>query len=151
MSPIGRGSGASQLAAWWLSTYATRMGPLDLRLLGQCFGMAAGLSAVTDAAQDNPRPQLPATADELRSHRENRRLLPGVTIPESIEITADFDQAIAAADLCVGGVPTVHMRSALAPLAGRYPTAIPWLSLAKGVALPVSASASQCEQLFPAA
>jgi glycerol-3-phosphate dehydrogenase (NAD(P)+) len=75
----------------------------------------------------------PATAEELRAHRENRRLLPGVTIPDAVEITADFKRAIDAADLCVGAVPTVHMRSALAPLAGRYPNALPWLSLAKGV------------------
>jgi glycerol-3-phosphate dehydrogenase (NAD(P)+) len=74
-----------------------------------------------------------ATADELRTHRENRRLLPGIAIPDSVEITADFDQAVVAADLCVGAVPTVHMRGALAPLAGRYPAKIPWLSLAKGV------------------
>jgi glycerol-3-phosphate dehydrogenase (NAD(P)+) len=75
----------------------------------------------------------PATADELLATRENRRLLPGVPIPDAVEITADFDQAVAAADLCVGAVPTVYMRAALAPVAGRYPTAVPWLSLAKGV------------------
>jgi glycerol-3-phosphate dehydrogenase (NAD(P)+) len=50
-----------------------------------------------------------------------------------VDITADFEQALVGADLCVGAVPTVHMRGALAPLAGRYPTTVPWLSLAKGV------------------
>ncbi|HTK75401.1 MAG TPA: NAD(P)H-dependent glycerol-3-phosphate dehydrogenase [Gemmataceae bacterium] len=75
----------------------------------------------------------PTTADELRSHRENRPLLPGVTIPDSVEITADFDRAVAAADVCVGAVPTVHMRSAFTPFAGKYPATVPWLSLAKGV------------------
>ena len=32
---------AERLAAWWLSTYVTRMGPLYPRMLGQRFGMAA--------------------------------------------------------------------------------------------------------------
>ena len=39
-------AGARRLAAWWLSTYATRMGPLYPRMLGERFGMAAGLDAV---------------------------------------------------------------------------------------------------------
>src|SRR5262245_32434755 len=75
----------------------------------------------------------PGTADELRTRRENRRLLPGVTIPDSVDITAEFHQAVAAADICVGAVPTVHMRAAFAPFAGGYPAGVPWLSLAKGV------------------
>jgi alkanesulfonate monooxygenase SsuD/methylene tetrahydromethanopterin reductase-like flavin-dependent oxidoreductase (luciferase family) len=52
-----------RLAAWWLSTYATRMGPLYPRMLGRRFGMAAGLEAVIAAAGD--RPDLPAVADDL--------------------------------------------------------------------------------------
>jgi glycerol-3-phosphate dehydrogenase (NAD(P)+) len=75
----------------------------------------------------------PASAAELLAHRENRRLLPGVTIPDAVEITPDFDRAVAGADLCVGAVPTVHLRGTLAPLAGRYPARVPWVSLAKGV------------------
>jgi alkanesulfonate monooxygenase SsuD/methylene tetrahydromethanopterin reductase-like flavin-dependent oxidoreductase (luciferase family) len=52
---------ARRLAAWWLSTYATRMGPLYPRMLGQRFGMAAGVDAVV-AADDG---ELPAAAEEL--------------------------------------------------------------------------------------
>jgi glycerol-3-phosphate dehydrogenase (NAD(P)+) len=70
---------------------------------------------------------------ELRACRENRRLLPGVPIPEAVEITADFERAVAGADLCVGAVPTVYTRSTFAPWAGRLPSDVPWLSLAKGV------------------
>jgi alkanesulfonate monooxygenase SsuD/methylene tetrahydromethanopterin reductase-like flavin-dependent oxidoreductase (luciferase family) len=51
---------ARQLAAWWLTTYATRMGPIYPRLLGERFGMGAALAAVVDAA-----PELPAEAEEL--------------------------------------------------------------------------------------
>jgi alkanesulfonate monooxygenase SsuD/methylene tetrahydromethanopterin reductase-like flavin-dependent oxidoreductase (luciferase family) len=51
---------ARRLAAWWLSTYCTRMGPLYPRMLGERFGMAAGVEAVIEATDD-----LPAAADDL--------------------------------------------------------------------------------------
>ena len=56
---------ARRLAAWWLSTYVTRMGPLYPRMLGERFGMAAGVDAVVEAAQGSREPELPAAAEEL--------------------------------------------------------------------------------------
>jgi alkanesulfonate monooxygenase SsuD/methylene tetrahydromethanopterin reductase-like flavin-dependent oxidoreductase (luciferase family) len=56
---------ARQLAAWWLSTYLTRMGPLYPRMLGERFGMSAAVKAVRDAADGNAPPELPASAEEL--------------------------------------------------------------------------------------
>jgi alkanesulfonate monooxygenase SsuD/methylene tetrahydromethanopterin reductase-like flavin-dependent oxidoreductase (luciferase family) len=58
-------STARRLAAWWLATYATRMGPLYPRMLGERFGMSAALDAVVDAAQLERAPDLPAAAEEL--------------------------------------------------------------------------------------
>jgi alkanesulfonate monooxygenase SsuD/methylene tetrahydromethanopterin reductase-like flavin-dependent oxidoreductase (luciferase family) len=55
---------ARRLAAWWLATYATRMGPLYPRMLDERFGMGAGVRAVVDAAQERES-ELPAAADEL--------------------------------------------------------------------------------------
>lgn len=55
---------ARRLAAWWLATYTTRMGPLYPRMLGERFGMGAGVRAVVDAARDRV-PELPAAAEEL--------------------------------------------------------------------------------------
>jgi len=56
---------ARRLAAWWLSTYATRMGPLYPRMLAERFGMAEGVQAVVAAADGNREPDLPAVAEEL--------------------------------------------------------------------------------------
>ena len=56
---------ARTLASWWLSTYATRMGPLYPRMLAERFGMAAGVRAVINAAQDGRHAELPAAAEEL--------------------------------------------------------------------------------------
>jgi alkanesulfonate monooxygenase SsuD/methylene tetrahydromethanopterin reductase-like flavin-dependent oxidoreductase (luciferase family) len=57
---------ARQLAAWWLSTYATSMGPLYPRMLSERFGMRAGVDAVIGATHRGERPpELPAAAEEL--------------------------------------------------------------------------------------
>jgi alkanesulfonate monooxygenase SsuD/methylene tetrahydromethanopterin reductase-like flavin-dependent oxidoreductase (luciferase family) len=56
---------ARRLAAWWLSTYVTRMGPLYPRMLGQRFGMAVGVNALIEAARGNRQPQLPPVAEDL--------------------------------------------------------------------------------------
>lgn len=52
-----------RLAAWWLTTYLTRMGPLYPRLLGERFGMTGGVDAVVEAA--GAPLELPAAADAL--------------------------------------------------------------------------------------
>jgi len=57
--------GARRLAAWWLSAYATRMGPLYPRMLAERFGMDAALAAVVAAAGASRDPDLPAEAEEL--------------------------------------------------------------------------------------
>jgi alkanesulfonate monooxygenase SsuD/methylene tetrahydromethanopterin reductase-like flavin-dependent oxidoreductase (luciferase family) len=52
---------ARRLAAWWLSTYTTRMGPLYPRMLGERFGMADAVDAVQNDGADD----LPPVAEEL--------------------------------------------------------------------------------------
>ena len=49
----------------------------------------------------------------LQQRRENVRLLPGVTIPEAVELTTDVRAAVAGADLWVTAVPTVYLRATL--------------------------------------
>ena len=57
--------GARQRAAWWLSTYATRMGPMYPQMLVRRFGMATAVNAVIAAARDRHNPELPAAAEDL--------------------------------------------------------------------------------------
>lgn len=54
---------ARAMAAWWLTTYATRMGPIYPRLLRR-FGTAAAVDALIDAAAAR-RTDLPAAAEDL--------------------------------------------------------------------------------------
>src|SRR5947209_7078225 len=72
-------------------------------------------------------------AGDLNARRENVPLLPGMRIPEAVEITGDAGEATADAELLIVGVPTVYMRATLQPLAGLITPDAPVLSLAKGV------------------
>ncbi len=56
---------ARRLAAWWLSTYVTRMGPLYPRMLGERFGMKAAVDAMVEASRGEPEPRLAAAAEDL--------------------------------------------------------------------------------------
>jgi glycerol-3-phosphate dehydrogenase (NAD(P)+) len=69
----------------------------------------------------------------LRECRENVRLLPGVPIPENIELTTDISRAGAVADLCVAAIPTVYLRETLQKVAPALRPEMPVLSLAKGL------------------
>ena len=81
----------------------------------------------------------PDNARILQERRENVRLLPGVPIPQAVELTADIGQAVARADLWVAAIPTVYLRETLRRVAtittSREPTGTdtPVLSLAKGL------------------
>jgi glycerol-3-phosphate dehydrogenase (NAD(P)+) len=75
----------------------------------------------------------PENAQILRERRENVRLLPGVPIPESIELTTDIAATVEGAELLISAIPTVHLRSALVPIAGHVGRDRPVLSLAKGL------------------
>src|SRR5947209_7531108 len=69
----------------------------------------------------------------LQERRENVRLLPGVPIPESVELTTDIRHAVRDADLWVSAVPTVYLRPTLKRIAPEITAGPPVLSLSKGV------------------
>jgi glycerol-3-phosphate dehydrogenase (NAD(P)+) len=75
----------------------------------------------------------PAEAAEMSHSRENRRLLPGIRIPESVTISADIARAAAQADLFVAAIPTAYLREALTPLAAHVPSGRPVISVIKGI------------------
>ena len=75
----------------------------------------------------------PEHAEELAAARENTRLLPGVAIPDSIEITADIAAAVDGADLLVAAIPTRYLRESLEGLAGALDRNRPVISVVKGL------------------
>jgi glycerol-3-phosphate dehydrogenase (NAD(P)+) len=75
----------------------------------------------------------PETAHLLQQRRENVDLLPGVTIPLRVVLTAEIREAVEGAELLVAAVPTAYLRQTLARVAGDLPARTPMLSLVKGI------------------
>jgi glycerol-3-phosphate dehydrogenase (NAD(P)+) len=72
-------------------------------------------------------------AADLAETRENRRLLPGVKLPPSVDVTADLDRALADAELYVLAIPSAYLRAALAQIAPLARTGCPVVSVIKGI------------------
>jgi glycerol-3-phosphate dehydrogenase (NAD(P)+) len=73
----------------------------------------------------------------LARHRENVHLLPGVPIPEAIELTLDVRRAVAGADVWVSAIPTAYLRQTLTRIVGELDAGaargVPVVSLSKGI------------------
>ena len=72
---------------------------------------------------------------ELDRRRENRKFLPGISIPRSIRILPALDDAVAGADLIILAIPSQYLRSVvrlLRPFRDAFESAV-LLSVAKGV------------------
>ena len=65
--------------------------------------------------------------------RENKRLLPGITIPDSIEVTSDISAAVADSDLLVMAVPTAFLRNCLSEISVHLTDDRPVVSVIKGI------------------
>ncbi len=72
-------------------------------------------------------------AKEMTSTRENKRLLPGVKIPQSVTITADIEEAVKGADFLVASIPTKYLRQSLEGLAHALNKDRPVISVIKGL------------------
>jgi glycerol-3-phosphate dehydrogenase (NAD(P)+) len=80
--------------------------------------------------------------DRLIQDREQRRLLPGVRVPESVRLTANdaecfrgtdrFDNAVEAT-MIHSAIPTQYMRGVWERLKPHVPAGIPIVSVAKGI------------------
>jgi glycerol-3-phosphate dehydrogenase (NAD(P)+) len=92
--------------------------------------VAALVSTNADTILWARRPELVST---MSDRHENADYLPGVTLPETLRVTADIEEACANADVLVLGVPSHGMRAVLTAAAEFVRPAVPVISLAKGV------------------
>lgn len=70
---------------------------------------------------------------EIARTRENQRHLPGVRLPETVEIPPNACDATGGAELIVVAIPTPYLRAILSDLAERIPPRTPVLSVIKGI------------------
>lgn len=72
-------------------------------------------------------------AQELAEERQNRRYLPGVTLPVEVEVSADRAALESAAELVIFAIPSTAMRSSAERVAPHLPADAVLLSVAKGI------------------
>ena len=76
----------------------------------------------------------PQVTEEIRAARENRKFLPGIRIPEGVELTNDMAACFDGAEIVVFTTPVVYMRlvaEKAAPLLRSHPAGL--LNVAKGI------------------
>jgi glycerol-3-phosphate dehydrogenase (NAD(P)+) len=72
-------------------------------------------------------------AQQIEERRENRDYLAGVSLPQTLGVTSELEQACAGADVVVLGVPSHGLRAVLEEAAPAIAPTVPLVSLAKGV------------------
>ena len=74
----------------------------------------------------------PAYLDEIRAAHENRKFLPGVTLPETIHWTSDHAEAVRDSSLVVVATPSHFFKPVLTSFAALIPSDVPVVSVTKG-------------------
>jgi len=75
----------------------------------------------------------PRQADDIRTHRENRRFLPGVSLPASIDVTSETAGAFDGSDVIISAVPCQFIRATWSRLVVNCPSDVPIVSVTKGI------------------
>lgn len=70
---------------------------------------------------------------DIKEHRENRRFLPGVFLPEGVDVSPERDEILAQADLVLFSVPAQHFRQAFSQAMGHLPENALVVNVAKGI------------------
>src|SRR5699024_1780375 len=70
---------------------------------------------------------------QINSDRENKRYLPGFTLPENVYLTSDCAQACRNVNFFINATPTQHIRSVFSALAKYLPEGAQIISTAKGI------------------
>ena len=82
-------------------------------------------------------------AEELHTQRENSRYLPGVPLPEELEITADPFEAAKEADLAFSVVPTQFLRGVAETFEDALAGDVPLVTATKGIEIETFLTPSQ--------
>ena len=75
------------------------------------------------------------TVESINASRENRKYLPGITLPSAVRATNDMAEVVAGADVLVMGVPSHSFRGVLEEAKQHLRPWVPVISLTKGLEL----------------
>jgi len=97
------------------------------------WGTALALRLATNGVATRLWSAFPEQTEALRKDRENRRFLPGVELPDSLEFTADAYSAAQGIDLAVSVVPTQYVRGVAQKFEDALRGNVPIVSATKGI------------------
>jgi glycerol-3-phosphate dehydrogenase (NAD(P)+) len=97
------------------------------------WGTALAVSALRAGHEVALWSAFPEYAAEFAESRENRKFLPGISIPEDVMITADAPRALSGADLAVSAIPTQYVRATVEGIAAAIPEDCLVVSASKGL------------------
>jgi glycerol-3-phosphate dehydrogenase (NAD(P)+) len=75
------------------------------------------------------------TVDGINRRRENRKYLPGITLPAALSATHEMAEVVAGADVLIMGVPSHSFRGVLEEARAHLRPWVPVISLTKGLEL----------------
>jgi glycerol-3-phosphate dehydrogenase (NAD(P)+) len=76
-----------------------------------------------------------ATVAEINEHHSNEKYLPGATLRDRVSATTSIEEAVAAVDVLVMGIPSQGFRSVLEQVKPHLRAWVPVISLTKGLEL----------------
>jgi len=74
-----------------------------------------------------------ASIERLMQNRDNSRLLPGVSVPKTVRLTANDAECFGGATMILSAIPTQYMRGVWQRLKRHVPAKAPVVSVAKGI------------------
>jgi len=90
------------------------------------------------------------TVESINSARENRKYLPGITLPSALRATNDMAEVVAGADVLIMGVPSHSFRGVLEEAKAHLRPWVPVISLTKGLELSSGQRMTQLiEEILP--
>ena len=75
----------------------------------------------------------PDYLDSVKQRKENYKFLPGVILPETLQISSDLSEAVDKRDMLLLATPTQFLRSVLKNLSPVFYAATPVINVAKGI------------------
>ncbi|MDZ4688749.1 MAG: NAD(P)H-dependent glycerol-3-phosphate dehydrogenase [Planctomycetaceae bacterium] len=75
----------------------------------------------------------PDHAAQIQKTRVNERLLPGIRLPDKVDVTADIERALNGAQYLVAAIPTQFLRASLNEIRSRLNQNRPVISVVKGL------------------
>jgi glycerol-3-phosphate dehydrogenase (NAD(P)+) len=75
----------------------------------------------------------PAVAQEIREHRENRTFLPGVRLPDALEVSSNLVDVVAGKSMVVSVVPSQFVGNVFREITGEMEPGVQVVSASKGI------------------